>query len=118
MNAEVAIPVENEAGWRERLLSWARRAGLFVWLEILFVALLATTILVSYLIIGHRSAAETLVTPGLGAALLVANLVPAMALMVLFARRLAIRRALRDARWIRLVLTSSRSRSAMADCTI
>ena len=46
----------------------------------------------------HRARArrEALLTPPLVALLLVANLVPAMALMVLFARRLALRRARRS----------------------
>src|SRR5687767_11296294 len=48
---------------------------------------------ISYFIITEQGAPQSLLTPPMVAALLVANLVPAMALMVLVARRLAMRRA-------------------------
>ncbi|MFN3389067.1 MAG: ATP-binding protein [Allosphingosinicella sp.] len=47
----------------------------------------------SYFIITGHGTTESLLTPPLAAALLVANLVPAMALMVLVARRFAMKRA-------------------------
>src|SRR5947199_10596274 len=72
-----------------------RRSGLVVWVEIATVALLLAMIATSYFVLSSRSADEALVTPLLGASLLVANLVPAMALMVLFGRRMALRRARR-----------------------
>ena len=48
---------------------------------------------ISYFIITEKGSPGTLLTPPMVAALLVANLVPAMALMVLVARRMAMRRA-------------------------
>jgi len=57
----------------------------------LIALLIVTTI--SYFIITEEGSPGTLLTPPMVAALLVANLVPAMALMVLVARRLAMRRA-------------------------
>ena len=48
---------------------------------------------ISYFIITAQGAPESLLTPPMVATLLVANLVPAMALMVLVARRMAMRRA-------------------------
>ena len=51
---------------------------------------------VSYFIITQEGSPETLLTPPLVAGLLVANLVPAMALMVLVARRMAMGRAARS----------------------
>jgi len=57
--------------------------------------LLLVTVAVSYVLIVRRDPGG-LLTPPLVATLLIANLVPAMTLMVLFARRLAIRRAARS----------------------
>ncbi|MEA3043342.1 MAG: two-component system, NtrC family, nitrogen regulation sensor histidine kinase NtrY [Sphingomonadales bacterium] len=59
------------------------------------VLLLLGTIVASYFIIEGRDSGNSL-TPAVAAALLVANLMPAMALMVLIARRLAMRRAARS----------------------
>jgi len=73
-----------------------RRTGLIVWAEIATTLLLLAMIATSYFVLSSRDADEILVTPLMGAALLVANLVPAMALMVLFARRMALRRARRS----------------------
>lgn len=62
-------------------------------IEIATVAALIAMATISYFIITDQSGPATLLTPALAAALLVANLVPAMGLMVLAARRLAMRRA-------------------------
>ncbi len=62
-------------------------------IEVLTLAALLVVATISYFIISDDGSPETLLTPPLVAALLVANLVPAMALMVLVARRLAMRRA-------------------------
>ncbi|HYW15139.1 MAG TPA: HAMP domain-containing protein, partial [Allosphingosinicella sp.] len=72
----------------------ALRRGRFMPLieALTFVALLVVAT-ISYFIITEEGSPETLLTPPMVAALLVANLVPAMALMVLVARRLAMRRA-------------------------
>jgi two-component system nitrogen regulation sensor histidine kinase NtrY len=97
VNAEAAIPVESSRPrWRRRISVIMRRTGLIVWVEIAAAALLLAMMATSYIILSNRDANETLVTPLMGAVLLVANLVPAMALMVLFARRMALRRARRS----------------------
>jgi two-component system nitrogen regulation sensor histidine kinase NtrY len=97
VNAEVAIPVESpRPRWRRRIAILARRSSLIAWIETGVALVLAGTIIASYLIVSSHAGAETLVTPLLGATLLVANLVPAMVLMVLFASRLALRRATRS----------------------
>ncbi|WP_284734415.1 sensor histidine kinase [Sphingosinicella terrae] len=74
-----------------------RRRGLTPLIEIGAVLALVVTAAVSYLILSGYSDAEALLTPPMVAGLLVANLVPAMALMVLMARRVAMRRATRSA---------------------
>ena len=61
--------------------------------EVLTLIALLVVASVSYFIITDEGSPETLLTPPMVAALLVANLVPAMALMVLAARRMAMRRA-------------------------
>jgi two-component system nitrogen regulation sensor histidine kinase NtrY len=97
VNAEAAIPVESSRPrWRRRLSVIVRRTGLFAWLEIAMIALLLAMIATSYFVLSSRDADQALVTPFMGAILLVANLVPAMALMVFFARRMALRRARRS----------------------
>ena len=96
MNAEAAIPVESpRPRWRRRLSVRLRRGNLIAWIEIAVGLILAGAIASSYLIFSNRAAEEAPVTPMLGAVLLVANLVPAMVLMVLVASRLALRRATR-----------------------
>jgi two-component system nitrogen regulation sensor histidine kinase NtrY len=58
--------------------------------------LLVATVAVTYALLSRRDPGG-LLTPPLVAALLVANLVPVMTLMVLFARRVALKRAARSA---------------------
>ena len=70
-----------------------RRRGLIPFIEIGALLALIVTAVVSYLIFTQRGAADDLLTPPVVATLLVANLVPAMILMVLVARRMAMRRA-------------------------
>ncbi|MGE5722536.1 MAG: PAS domain-containing sensor histidine kinase, partial [Sphingomonadales bacterium] len=68
-----------------------RRSRVMPMLEWLAVIALIGMASISYLIISRER--ESLLTPFMVAMLLVANLVPAMALMVLAARRIAMRRA-------------------------
>jgi len=68
-----------------------RRSSFVLPLEVITVVSLIATATISYLVL----TGEPLLTPASAAMLLVANLVPAMALMVLLARRLARRRAAR-----------------------
>ncbi|HEX4739637.1 MAG TPA: ATP-binding protein [Allosphingosinicella sp.] len=73
-----------------------RRHRLAPIVEILTVVALLAIAIGSYLFISRHGNPEALLLPTTVAALLVANLVPAMALMVLIARRVAMRRAARS----------------------
>ena len=97
MNAETAIPVASPTRprWRRRLRVIRRRGGWVPIIEVGVALLLVVTIAISYVLIARRDDPGGLLTPPLVATLLVANLVPAMTLMVLLARRVALRRASR-----------------------
>ena len=64
--------------------------------EIATVLALIATLTFSYFIVAEQGSPQSLLTPPMVAMLLVANLVPAMALMVLIARRVAMGRAARS----------------------
>ena len=70
-----------------------RRGGWIPVVEIVVAVALITAIVISYLLVSGRTRPESVLTPPVTAAILVAILIPAMGLMVLVARRLAIRRA-------------------------
>jgi two-component system, NtrC family, nitrogen regulation sensor histidine kinase NtrY len=92
----MAIPVESRPRaprWRRRLTAVWRRQGFIPFIEIGALLVLIATIAISYYIVFERSAAETLLAPPVVAGLVVAILVPAMALMILIARRFAQKRA-------------------------
>ncbi|MEA3003905.1 MAG: two-component system, NtrC family, nitrogen regulation sensor histidine kinase NtrY [Sphingomonadales bacterium] len=74
----------------------ARRYRLTRFLEMITVIALLAIAAASYWVIRHEGAPGKLLRPAIVAMLLVANLVPAMALMVLVARRVAMRRAARS----------------------
>jgi two-component system nitrogen regulation sensor histidine kinase NtrY len=92
VNAEAPITVSRPR-WRRRLSIVLRRSSFIPTIEIAALAALILMAAVSYLTIKGQGAPDALLSPPLVAMLLVANLVPAMALMVLGARRLALRRA-------------------------
>jgi len=97
VNAEAAILAEpNRPRWRRRIAVMIRRSGWASVAEIGIVALLLLVLVASYLIVTRTGTPESPLSPELIAGLVVANLVPAMALMVMVARRLAIRRAVRS----------------------
>lgn len=97
MNAEAAIPVASPTRprWRRRLRVFRRRGSWVPFIEVGAALLLVATIAVTYGLVSRENDPGGLLTPPLVATLLVANLVPAMTLMVLFARRLALRRSAR-----------------------
>ena len=64
--------------------------------ELMVLAVAVAIALASYVVIARGAESPTLLTPPLVALLLVANLLPAMALMVLLGRRIAMRRAARS----------------------
>jgi two-component system nitrogen regulation sensor histidine kinase NtrY len=93
VNAEAPISIEPKPRWRRRLTVALRRQSFIPVIEGLTVVALVAIATISYFIITREGSPETVLTPALVAGLLVANLAPAMALMVLVARRMAMRRA-------------------------
>ena len=93
MNAELPLIAEAKPRWRRRIAVVLRRGRFMPLIEGLTLIALVVMATISYFIITEEGSPETLLTPPMVATLLVANLVPAMALMVLVARRLAMRRA-------------------------
>lgn len=79
--------------WWRRALVTSRRINLFLWLEVIAAAALVVMLVSSYLALS-RAGNPAVPLPGLqAAALLIGTLIPALALVVLAGRRLAIRRA-------------------------
>jgi two-component system nitrogen regulation sensor histidine kinase NtrY len=93
VNAEVAISVESRPRWRRRVSVAIRRSGLAPYVESGVVLALVGMAVASYFVIRNTGSPQVPLSPSTVAALLVANLVPAIALIVLIARRVAIRRA-------------------------
>jgi two-component system, NtrC family, nitrogen regulation sensor histidine kinase NtrY len=79
--------------WWRRGLVVARRANFYLWLEIVAAAALAIMLVSSYFALVVTPDPRRLVPSAQAAAMLVGTLIPAMTLVVLFGRRLAIRRA-------------------------
>ena len=79
--------------WWRRTQVFARRANLFAWLEVLAAITLLVMLTLSYVNIAGRSDPGEPVPSGQAAAMLVGTLIPALAVIVLFGRRRAIRRA-------------------------
>lgn len=71
----------------------ARRANIYLWLEGLAVVALVAAVMATWSAYGHSGAADDLLPTMEVSALLMATLVPAMMLLVLIGRRLALRRA-------------------------
>jgi len=78
--------------WRRRLDVLFRRTKLIPILEAIALGALLVMAAISYFVITDDGEPQKLLTPPMVAMLLVANLVPAMALMVFAARRVAMRR--------------------------
>jgi two-component system, NtrC family, nitrogen regulation sensor histidine kinase NtrY len=93
VNAEVAIPAESRPRWRRLVSVIWRRRGVVPLIETAAGLSLLATITISYFVLVDRDAADALLAPEVVAGLLVATLVPATALLVLIARRVAMRRA-------------------------
>ena len=79
--------------WLRRFIVASRRANVFLWLELLSVVLLAIAVIATWAAFSRdREVGELLPTLQVSL-LLMATLVPAMAILVLAGRRLALRRA-------------------------
>ncbi|HEX8640508.1 MAG TPA: ATP-binding protein [Allosphingosinicella sp.] len=98
MNVQASIPVEGRARprWRRRASVLLRRRGMIPLIEAGVVVALFGVVIGTWLVLTQTGRPEAPLKPATVAALLVANLVPAMALMVVIARRLAIQRAARS----------------------
>jgi two-component system nitrogen regulation sensor histidine kinase NtrY len=92
VNAAAPIPHETRPRWRRRVSIALHRSRFVPLLEILTVIALIGIAAASYALVVGRGHPEKLLSPPAVAGLLVANLLPAMALLVLVARRIAMRR--------------------------
>jgi two-component system nitrogen regulation sensor histidine kinase NtrY len=79
--------------WWRKFVVAARRANIFRWLEILAVLALIAAVGATYFSFTRTTATDDLMPTMQVSVLLMATLVPAMALLVLIGRRLALRRA-------------------------
>ncbi|MBA4044481.1 MAG: PAS domain-containing sensor histidine kinase [Erythrobacter sp.] len=79
--------------WWRRFVIAARRANVFLWLEVVAVIALVAAVSATYLTFSRAGEPDDLVPTMKVSGLLMATLVPAMALLVLIGRRLALRRA-------------------------
>jgi len=79
--------------WWRRFVIAARRANVFLWLEIAAVVALVAAVSATYLAYSDAGEPDDLLPTMKVSVLLMATLVPAMALLVLIGRRLALRRA-------------------------
>ena len=82
--------------WYRRLLVALRRANVFLLLEMTATMALALMVTVTWMALSASGNANQLLPSRLTASLLIGTLVPAMALIVLIGRRLALRRAARS----------------------
>lgn len=85
-------PGQSPRWWR-RFVVAARRANVFLWLEIVAVVALIGAVGATYLSFTRSTSTDDLLPTMQVSVLLMATLVPAMALLVLIGRRLALRRA-------------------------
>jgi len=87
-------PIQRQARrWWRRFVVAARWANIFRWLEVLAALALVAAIGATWLSYSRASAPDALLPSMQVSLLLLATLVPAMALLVLIGRRLALRRA-------------------------
>ncbi|TIX50044.1 sensor histidine kinase [Alteraurantiacibacter aquimixticola] len=90
--APVSAPRRSPRWWRRAQLT-ARRANFYLWLEVLCAAALAIMLFTSWVSISRMGDPGELVPSAQAAAMLVGTLIPALGLIVLWGRRIAIRRA-------------------------
>ncbi|MFL6862519.1 MAG: PAS domain-containing sensor histidine kinase, partial [Allosphingosinicella sp.] len=95
MTAPAPIRSDKRPRWRRHLSVILHRGRFFPLLELATILALGGISVASYFVVRGHGTGESLLRPPAVAGLLVANLVPAMLLMVLIARRVALRRAAR-----------------------
>jgi len=89
----MSFPPRQSPRWWRRFMIAARKANVFRWLEGIAVLALAAAIWATYSAFTHTGATDVLLPTMQVSVLLMATLVPAMALLVLIGRRVALRRA-------------------------
>ena len=89
----VLSPAHRSPRWWRRTIVVARRANFYLWLEIIAGVALVTMFASSYLTLTGAADPRRLVPSWQAAAMLVGTLIPALTLVVLLGRRLAIRRS-------------------------
>ncbi len=90
-----SLPSRGLGRWIRTISAVVRRRKLLPAIEVTVVLWLLVTMLASYLVLAGGKPGEDLLTPPLAGLLLVANLIPAIALLVLAGRRFAYARAAR-----------------------
>lgn len=80
-----------------KLKAMARNGKLFAWMELAAIATLICMVIGTYFVLVGQDSSSALLSPPIVALLLVANLVPAIALLMLLGRRVAMRHAARSA---------------------
>ncbi|MEL0210834.1 MAG: ATP-binding protein [Novosphingobium sp.] len=93
MNGSGRSSIRRPPRWFRRALVGLRRANFLLLLELTCAAILVLMLSVSWLTLSGPSAQGAILPSRLTSSLLIGTLVPAMALLVLAGRRLAIRRA-------------------------
>ncbi len=93
MDSASPTTLRDRPVWRRKLAVLDRNDRIFPLLEIIFAVLLATMLVLAYNVVTGYEESGKLLPAVTAAALLVGNLVPAMALMVLAGRRMAKARA-------------------------
>src|SRR3546814_654264 len=93
MDGLADIQHQDGASWQVRLARLRRSPRLYLFIEGGTLLVLASTCLMTYLVVSGQKQPDKLLPPPVVALLLVANLVPAVALLVLLGRRLEKRRA-------------------------
>ena len=80
-----------------KLKALARNGKLFAWMEMAAAATMLATVVGTWFAMAGQDNSSALLSPPIVALLLVANLVPAIALLMLIGRRVAMRHAARSA---------------------
>src|SRR3546814_6512589 len=88
MDGLADIQHQDGASWQVRLARLRRSPRLYLFIEGGTLLVLASTCLMTYLVVSGQKQPDKLLTPPVVALLLVANLVPAIALLVLLGRRI------------------------------
>jgi len=84
------------ARWRRALTAFYRRNNIVAWVEIAVLVAAVAILISSYFIVTSESVSDRLLSPAIVALLLISNLVPGVALLVLIGRRIAKQRAARS----------------------